>query len=98
MVGSDMNRRNILLGAGAAGIVALAGIGLPAGPARAQEMALFEDDRILGSAEAPITLIEYSSLTCQYCAAFHANALPKIKETWIADGRVRLVSLDPCPL
>ncbi len=86
-----MKRRNILLGVAAGGIVALAGIWLPAGPARAAEMAIFEDDRFLGSAEAPITIIEYSSLTCPHCASFHAGALPQIKETWIADGRVRLV-------
>jgi protein-disulfide isomerase len=86
-----MKRRNILLGAAAGGVVALAGIWLPPGPALAEEMALFEDDRILGSAEAPLTLIEYSSLTCPHCAAFHADALPQIKETWIADGRLRLV-------
>ncbi|MCH8926619.1 MAG: thioredoxin domain-containing protein [Proteobacteria bacterium] len=86
-----MNRRNILLGAAAGGIAALVGIWLPPGPGRAGEMALFEDDRIMGSAEAPITIIEYSSLTCPHCAAFHADALPQIKETWIADGRVRLV-------
>ncbi len=86
-----MNRRNILLGAAAGGMVALAGFWLPPGPARAAEMAIFEDDRILGSAEAPITIIEYSSLTCPHCATFHADALPQIKETWIADGRARLV-------
>ena len=86
-----MKRRNILLGAAAGGIVALSGGWLPPGPARAEPMAIFEDDRILGSAEAPITLIEYSSLTCPHCAAFHADALPQIKESWIADGRVRLV-------
>ncbi len=86
-----MNRRNILLGAAAGGIAALAGFWLPPGPARAGKMAIFEDDRILGSAEAPITIIEYSSLTCPHCASFHADALPQIKETWIADGRVRLV-------
>ena len=86
-----MKRRNILLGAAAGGIVALSGGWLPSGPARAEPMAIFEDDRILGSAEAPITLIEYSSLTCPHCAAFHADALPQIKESWIADGRVRLV-------
>lgn len=86
-----MKRRNILLGAAAGGVVALAGGWLPAGPARAGEMAIFEDDRILGSADAPITIIEYSSLTCPHCASFHDGALPRIKETWIADGRARLV-------
>ncbi len=85
-----MNRRNILLGA-AGGVAALAGFWLPPASAQAEEMALFDDDRILGSAEAPITIIEYSSLTCPHCAAFHADALPRIKETWIADGRARLV-------
>ena len=86
-----MKRRNILLGAAAGGIAALAGIRLLPSPARAEEMAVFEDDRILGSAEAPITIIEYASLTCPHCAAFHADTLPRLKETWIADGRVRLV-------
>ncbi len=90
MVGHDMKRRNILFAA-AGGVVALAGGWLPAGSARAGEMVVFEDDRILGSAEAPITIIEYSSLTCPHCAAFHADALPQIKKTWIADGRARLV-------
>ncbi len=86
-----MKFRNILLAAAAGGIAALAGFRLSPGPARAGEMAIFEDDRILGSAEAPITIIENSSLTCPACAAFHAGALPQIKETWIADGRARLV-------
>ena len=86
-----MNRRNILLGAAAGGIAALAGFWLPPAPARAGEMAIFEDDRILGSAEAPITIIEYASLTCSHCATFHADTLPQIKKTWIADGRARLV-------
>ena len=86
-----MNRRNILLGAAGGGVAMLAASWLPAGPARAAEMEIFEDDRILGSAEAPITIIEYSSLTCPHCASFHAGALPQIKKTWIADGRARLV-------
>ncbi len=84
-----MNRRTMLIGAAAA--AGLTGAWLPLGPVRAGEIALFPDDRILGSTDAPITIIEYSSLTCPHCAAFHRDALPKIKETWIADGRARLV-------
>ena len=53
-----MKRRNILLGAAAGGIAARAAIWLPPSPARAAEMALFEDDRVLGSMDAPITIIE----------------------------------------
>ena len=83
-----MNRRQILMGA--AGAVVASRLPFP-GLARAQGMALHDDDRILGAADAPITMIEYSSLTCQYCASFHREAMPKIKEHWIAEGKVRLV-------
>jgi protein-disulfide isomerase len=63
----------------------------PARRARAEQPALFPDDRTLGSAEAPITIIEYSSLTCPHCARLHAEALPKIKENWVETGKARLV-------
>jgi len=86
-----MKRRQILLGSLAAAVSAVPIVGAVAGSARAQSMEIFPDDRILGSADAPLTIIEYSSLTCPHCAALHADALPRIKETWIADGRARLV-------
>lgn len=52
------------------------------------------DDRILGSAEAPVTVIEYASLTCPHCADFHINTLPQVKSTYIDEGAVRLVYRD----
>ncbi len=54
---------------------------------------LFED-RVMGSADAPVTILEYSSLTCGYCAKFHKNTLAKIKETYVDTGKVRLVYRD----
>ena len=51
-------------------------------------------ERALGSDEAPVTIVEYSSLTCPHCAEFHADTLPKIKETYIDTGKVRLVFED----
>ncbi len=86
-----MNRRDILIvGAATAGWSALWGLGLGPRPARAAEE-MFDDDRILGEADAPVTIIEYSSLTCPHCANFHENTLPRVKEDWIAKGRARLV-------
>jgi protein-disulfide isomerase len=86
-----MNRRQILTGAlCAAALLAAPGLSLP-GPAQAAEMPVYPDDRILGSPDAPITMIEYASLTCPHCAHLHATALKKIKKNWIADGKVRLV-------
>lgn len=49
------------------------------------------DEHILGDPDAPITIIEYSSLTCPHCASFHVNTLPKLKQEWIDSGRARLV-------
>lgn len=49
------------------------------------------DDLVLGDANAPVTMIEFSSLTCPHCASFHANTLPDIMKNYIVTGKVRLV-------
>ena len=51
-------------------------------------------DRILGDPNAPITMIEYSSLTCSHCRKFHAEILPKIKKNYIDTGKVKLIYRD----
>jgi len=48
----------------------------------------------LGKADAPVTMIEYSSLGCPHCAAFHLETLPQIKKDYIDTGKVRLVFRD----
>ncbi len=48
----------------------------------------------IGDPQAPVTIIEFSSLTCPHCAAFHRETMPKIKETYIDTGKVRLVYRD----
>lgn len=55
------------------------------------DMPIFEDDHILGDPGAPVTIIEYASLTCSHCANFHTETLPQIKSEWIDSGRARLV-------
>ena len=44
-------------------------------------------ERILGRADAPVALIEYVSLTCPYCRAFHETVLADIKKQYIDKGR-----------
>lgn len=51
-------------------------------------------DHVLGEENAPVTLIEYSSLSCPHCADFHKNTLPKIKKDYIDSGKVKLVMRD----
>lgn len=86
-----MNRRKMLM-TSAAG----AGFAWALGPALsrfayAAEETPTADDRVLGKSDAPITIIEYSSLTCPHCAAFHADALPQIKTNWIEEGKAKLI-------
>lgn len=50
-----------------------------------------EKDMVLGSPDAPITLIEYASVTCPACAAWHQEVLPEMKSKYIDTGKVRLV-------
>jgi protein-disulfide isomerase len=52
------------------------------------------DDRILGKADAPVTIFEYASLTCPHCADFEKNFLPKIKADWIETGKAKLIFRD----
>lgn len=55
-------------------------------------------DRVLGQANAPLTIIEYASMTCPHCARFHENVLPSIKSEWIDTGKVKLIYRDfPTP-
>ncbi len=51
-------------------------------------------DRVLGDPNAPVTILDYSSMTCPHCAAFHTETLPKIKEKYIDTGKVKLVFRD----
>jgi protein-disulfide isomerase len=48
-------------------------------------------DRSIGSASAPITVYDFSSLTCPHCAVFHNQVLPKVKQYYIDTGKVRWV-------
>jgi protein-disulfide isomerase len=48
-------------------------------------------DRVLGKADAPITIIEYGSLTCPHCAEFNTTTLPDLKKNWIDTGKAKLV-------
>ena len=51
-------------------------------------------ERSKGDPEAPVTMIEYASLTCPHCASFHTEILPGIEERYIDTGKVRLIMRD----
>jgi len=99
-------RRNVMLAAGAAAIVAIAGVGYylrrePAAvtpAAAADEVPLAElmqpgplGDQSLGDANAPVTIIEYASMTCPHCSHFHETTYPELKKKYIDTGKVRFI-------
>lgn len=75
-------------------------------PARAQDVSLDDlaaagplGDVVLGSPVAKVTVVEYASLTCGHCAAFHKETYPDLKRRFIDTGKVRFIlrefPLDP---
>lgn len=48
-------------------------------------------DHTLGSADAPVTIVEYASLTCAACANWHTTVFPDLKEKYVDTGKVRYV-------
>ena len=57
-------------------------------------LAVTKEDRILGQPDAPITIVEYASLTCPHCAHFAGDVLPQLKKKWIDTGKAKLVMRD----
>lgn len=55
------------------------------------------DDIALGSEKAPVTVIEYASLSCPHCAHFHNDTLPVLEKKYITPGSMRFIHR-PFPL
>ncbi len=108
---SVMNRRRLLEFGVAAGLT-LAGLaGLAPSlsrPAHAQGTVIpvaqlmapqALPDIPIGKADAPVTVIEYASMTCSHCAAFHAMTYPTLIKNYVDTGKVRFIlrefPLDP---
>ena len=49
------------------------------------------EDIILGKPDAPITIVEYASMTCPHCAQFHTAVLPQLKTKYIDNGQAKLI-------
>jgi protein-disulfide isomerase len=48
-------------------------------------------ERALGSADAPVTVVEYASMSCPHCGAFHRQTFDAFKEKYIDTGQVRFL-------
>ena len=56
-------------------------------------------DIVQGKADAPVTMVEYASMTCTHCAHFHATVFPALVKNYIDTGKVKFIlrefPLDP---
>jgi protein-disulfide isomerase len=56
-------------------------------------------DIVVGREDAPVTIIEYASMTCSHCATFHTGTYPALKAKYIDTGKVKFIlrefPLDP---
>jgi protein-disulfide isomerase len=101
--------RNMLIAAGGVVAVVAIAVGVyfgtrpnsaPAPVAVAQTpdktalLGVLPGDHVLGDPKAPVTIIEYASLTCSHCASFHVTVLPTLKTKWIDTGKARLIYRD----
>ena len=49
------------------------------------------DDMVMGSATAPVTVIEYASVACPVCAQFNNDQFPAFKTKYVDSGQVKYV-------
>ena len=60
-----------------------------------QTYSLFDDipieDEVMGDANAPVTIVEYASMTCPACKRFHDAVMPAIKQKYIDTGKAKFI-------
>ena len=86
-----MISRRFLMGAIAAVPVATVLVPVPGTAAGIGEK---PGDLALGDPDAPVTVIEYFSLTCPACRGFHKNVYDPLKRDYVDAGKVRFVARD----
>lgn len=92
-----MSRIGLLAGAAAlAAVIVVAAILISQGGAEEEESppaplpSLQQDGVSLGDPTAPATLIEFADLQCPFCAEFATDELPRVIDSYVRDGRLRL--------
>ncbi|PWJ85402.1 protein-disulfide isomerase [Pseudaminobacter salicylatoxidans] len=48
-------------------------------------------DEVMGKEDAPVTIVEYASMTCSHCAHFANTTFPELKTKYIDTGKVRYI-------
>ncbi len=88
-----LSRRVLLLGTSGLTLSGLTARAFAQTPSQAERLmapgALSE--KAFGDEKAPVTVVEYASLTCHHCQSFHKNTWPAFKAKYVDTGKVRFV-------
>jgi protein-disulfide isomerase len=57
----------------------------------AQNIEIKPTDMVHGSAKAPVTFVEYASMTCPHCAAFQKEVIPELNKDYVDTGKVKVI-------
>jgi protein-disulfide isomerase len=108
MLALNRSRRDLLKIGTAAGLSLAATQTIGLSPAAAQNSTVSVEqlmadqalpDIVEGQANAPVTIVEYASMTCTHCATFHNSVYPTLKSRYIDAGKVKFIlrefPLDP---
>jgi len=93
---TPQNRRHVVIGAVVLVIVAAVAIYFFSQRQDADPLAGLYDppelgERVLGPADAPVTIVEYASMSCPHCGAFHRETFDAFKEKYVDSGQVRFM-------
>ena len=94
----SINRRELCQGAAAVALAVTFGAYAPL-PAAAEDTVSTTElmkpaalpDMAIGNDKAPVTIIEYASMTCPHCAHFQETTFPEVKKRYIDTGKVRYI-------
>ncbi len=95
----NITRRNALKITAAASTAGMVGLSSPAFSAEGDFYNIeslmnptgWTDIGVLGSEDAPATIIEYSSPTCPHCASFHTDTMPEVTKQLIDTGKTQFI-------
>ncbi len=69
-------------------LIFISGFAYAADPSKVENKYI---EMVKGNDNAPVVFVEYASLTCPACAAFHSNVYPQLNNEYIESGRVKFI-------
>lgn len=83
--------KNLIAAAATALFIAFSGAASAADESTWNPNTPYATDIVIGATNAPVTVVEYASLTCPHCGRFHNESWPEFKKNWVDTGKAKFV-------